>query len=216
MACDLHEGYRVGTASAPRPRRPGGRSVPRVAVANRCLDEVRRRVQNEELGHRGRKDDPLYTIRRVLLTGSERLNARGVDRMALGLRLGDPNDEVLGAWLAKEYARDIYLTDDRAEAAVLLDRLIIGCARRRGAGDPKPRTHPHSTGGKQILAHHATGASNGPTEAMNLLVKKIKRCGHGFRSFANYRLRVLLYCGGIKWNAHPATTMRGHSPQLVA
>jgi hypothetical protein len=58
------------------------------------------RVQNELLGHRGRKDDPLYKIRRVLLTGAERLNQRGVDRMALGLRLGDPDDEVLGAWLA--------------------------------------------------------------------------------------------------------------------
>ncbi len=68
----------------------------------------------------------------------------------------------------------------------------------------------------QILAHHATGASNGPTEAMNLLVKKIKRCGHGFTSFTNYRLRVLLHCGGIKWKAHPATTMRARSPQLVA
>ena len=31
--------------------------------------------------------------------------------MALGLRLGDPNDEVLGAWLAKEYLRDVYLTE---------------------------------------------------------------------------------------------------------
>jgi hypothetical protein len=61
-----------------------------------------------------------------------------------------------------------------------------------------------------------TGASNGPTEAMNLLVKKIKRCGHGFKSFRNYRLRVLLHCGGIKWHAHPATTMRARSPQLVA
>lgn len=215
VACDLHEGYRVGL----HPHLDHARQVADpfhvIAAANRCLDQVRRRVQNEELGHRGRKDDPLYRIRRVLLTGSERLNARGVDRMALGLRLGDPNDEVLGAWLAKEYARDIYLTDDPVEAATLLDRVIAGCA-----SDEVPeiqslgRTLSHWR--EEILAHHATGASNGPTEAMNLLVKKVKRCGHGFRSFRNYRLRVLLYCGGIKWNAHPATTMRGHSPQLVA
>jgi transposase len=71
-----------------------------VKFANEKLDECRRRVQDELLGHRGRKDDPLYKIRRVLLTGSERLNQRGVDRMALGLRLEDPDDEVLGAWLA--------------------------------------------------------------------------------------------------------------------
>jgi hypothetical protein len=179
--------------------------------------------------------------------------------MALGLRLGDPDDEVLGAWLAKEYLRDVYLTDDPNEAAVLLDRVIAGCLTDEvdeivSLGNTLKRWRT------QILAHHLTGASNGPTEAMNLLVKKIKRCGHGFKSFRNYRLRVLLHCGGIKWggccmnqdpcifmrqwfqaayltracvtgthehtfpkgscnslwDAHPATTMRAHSPQLVA
>ena len=34
---------------------------------------------------------------------------------------------------------------------------------------------------------------------MNLLIKKIKRVGHGFRSFTNYRLRVLLYTGACNW-----------------
>ena len=33
-----------------------------VRLANRCVDLVRRRVQNETLGHRGRKGDPLYRI----------------------------------------------------------------------------------------------------------------------------------------------------------
>ncbi|HVE46745.1 MAG TPA: transposase [Acidimicrobiales bacterium] len=42
----------------------------------------------------------------------------------------------------------------------------------------------------EIIAHHRTGTSNGPTEGLNLAVKKVKRCGHGFRSFENYRLRV--------------------------
>ena len=30
---------------------------------------------------------------------------------------------------------------------------------------------------------------------MNLLIKKVKRVGHGFRNFTNYRLRLLLHCG---------------------
>ncbi len=215
VACDLHEGYRLGL----HPHLDHAVQVADpfhvVAAANRCLDQVRRRVQNEELGHRGRKDDPLYKIRRVLLTGAERLNTRGQDRMALGLRLGDPRDEVLGAWLAKEYVRDVYLTENPSDAALLLDRVIAGCL----ADDVAEIVSLANTLKRwrtQILAHHATGASNGPTEAMNLLVKKIKRCGHGFTSFKNYRLRVLLHCGGIKWNAHPATTMRARSPQLVA
>jgi transposase len=37
------------------------------------VDEVRRRVQQDTLEHRGRKGDPLYGIRRLLLTGQERL-----------------------------------------------------------------------------------------------------------------------------------------------
>ena len=52
----------------------------------------------------------------------------------------------------------------------------------------------------QILAWHTTGASNGPAEAMNLLIKKVKRVGHGFRRFAHYRLRVLLYTGACNWD----------------
>lgn len=35
----------------------------------------------------------------------------------------------------------------------------------------------------EILAHHETGASNGPQKGLNLCVKKVKRAGHGFASF---------------------------------
>ncbi len=168
-----------------------------VRVANRCVDKVRRRVQHETLGHRVRKPDPLYRIRKLLLTGTERLDGRGNDRVLLGLRIGDPHDEVLGAWLAKESVRDIYLTDDPAEAAVLVDKAIAGC----GADDVKEirsLAHTLSSWRTEILAHHRTGASNGPTEGLNLAVKQVKRCGRGFRSFENYRLRVLLHAGGIR------------------
>ncbi len=98
-----------------------------VRIGNRCVDKVRRRVQQETTGHRRRKDDPLYRIRKLLLKGSERLDDTGSDRMLLGLRVGDPDDEVLGAWLAKESVRDVYLTDNPADAALLLDKAIVGC-----------------------------------------------------------------------------------------
>ena len=88
---------------------------------------MRRRVQNQTLGHRGCKRDPLYKIRKLLLKGAERLDGVGVDRMLLETRLGDPDGDVLGAWCAKESVRDVYLTDDPAEAALLLDKAIEGC-----------------------------------------------------------------------------------------
>ena len=46
-----------------------------VRLANNRLDEVRRRVQNETVGHRGRKDDPLYRIRKLLTLAQERLDS---------------------------------------------------------------------------------------------------------------------------------------------
>jgi len=59
------------------------------------------------------------------------------------------------------------------------------------------------------------GCSNGPTEAVNLLIKKVKRVGHGFRNFTNYRLRLLLHCG-VRWQTHQTARLRGRSPRLVA
>jgi hypothetical protein len=66
----------------------------------------------------------------------------------------------------------------------------------------------------ELLAYFDTGGiSNGPTEAMNLLIKKIKRTGHGFRNFDNYRLRLLLALRSrladsvTNTNQRPATTV---------
>lgn len=39
-----------------------------------AVDDVRRRVQNETLGHRGRRDDPLFEIRRLLRRRADRLS----------------------------------------------------------------------------------------------------------------------------------------------
>jgi transposase len=174
-----------------------------VRVANRCLDAVRRRVQNETLGHRGRKDDPLYRIRKLLLTGSERLNEGGRDRVLLSLRTGDPNNEVVGAWLAKESVRDVYLAANYNDAAIVLDKAIAGC-RADEVAEIRSLGNTLASWRTEILARHSTGASNGPTEGLNLCVKKVKRCGHGFRRFDNYRLRVLLHTGGVTWPERPS------------
>jgi 1-acyl-sn-glycerol-3-phosphate acyltransferase len=52
-------------------------------------------------------------------------------------------------------------------------------------------------------------------QAVNLLIKKVKRVGHGFRNFTNYRLRLLLHCG-IRWQTHQTVRLRGRHPHLVA
>jgi hypothetical protein len=68
----------------------------------------------------------------------------------------------------------------------------------------------------ELLAYFDTnGVSNGPTEAMNALIKKVKRVGHGFRNFDNYRLRLLLH-RGVDWHTHTPTPIRGRLPRLAA
>ena len=185
-----------------------------VALANRAIDEVRRRVQNETLGHRGRSGDPLYEIRRLLLRGIERHTERSRARLDAGLAAGDPRDEVLDALLAKESLRTMYAAEDSTEAARRLEAFLAECRESR-----VPELHrlarTVARWRRQILAHHTTGASNGATEAVNLVVKKVLRVAHGFRSFKNFRLRVLLHCG-VKWHTPPAARIRGRSPRLVA
>ena len=127
VATDLAESYRSGLEGRINQAIRVADPFHVVRVANRALDTVRRRVQNRTMGHRGRKRDPLYRIRKLMLTGTERLDGTGVDRMLLGLRVGDPDGEVLGAWLAKESVRDIYLADDLDEAELLIDKAIEGC-----------------------------------------------------------------------------------------
>ena len=218
VAIDPHEGYRQGL-------KPHLEHVTLVvdpfhvvALANRAIDNCRRRVNQDLLGHRGRKADPLYKIRRVLLTGQERLSEKAWTRLHEGLRLGDPDDEVLDAWLAKEKTRDVYLTDDPGEAADLLDA-AIGFCEASHVGEVTTLAKTLTAWRPEILAHHATGASAGPTEAMNLLIEKLRRVGHGFKSFDNYRLRLLLHCG-VDWPARPSHGLRPHPrrrpDQLVA
>jgi len=216
VATDLAESFRAGLSPGLAHARRVADPFHVVRVGNRCVDQVRRRVQNETLGHRGRKADPLYRIRKLLLAGSERLDERGSNRMLLGLRVGDPHDELLGAWLAKESVRDVYLADTVGAAATLLSKAIIGCAADEV---PEVRSLGKTLASwrAEILAHHDTGASNGPTEGLNLCVKKVKRCGHGFRSFEHYRLRVLLNAGGISWPERPRPPrIRTRSPHSDA
>lgn len=79
-----------------------------IKLANQRVDEVRRRVQNQTLGHRGHKNDPLYRARRLLTKADERLDERGPSKLLGQLDAGDPHGEVRVAWHSKEVVRSIW------------------------------------------------------------------------------------------------------------
>jgi transposase len=186
-----------------------------IRLANAVVDQGRRRTQQATLGHRGRKRDPLYRIRKLLLTAAEQLTQRGRVRLRAGLAAGDPTGEVAAAWQGKELLRAVYAAVGPAAARAALDRFYRWCD---GVQVPELSRLARTVRAweVEILAFHATnGCSNGLTEAVNLLIKKVKRVGHGFRNFANYRLRLLLHCG-VTWQTHRTARLRGRSPRLVA
>lgn len=170
-----------------------------VTLANRALDAVRRRVQNEQTGHRGRRHDPLYRARRALLVGEERLDHNAAQRLRSLLKLGDPNAEVAIAYRVKERLREFYRERDGAAARAILAELVEHCRR------PSMPAELRKLGGTlerwfdKICNYHLARVSNGPTEALNNLIKRIKRIGFGFRNFDNYRIRALLYAGKPNW-----------------
>jgi transposase len=171
-----------------------------VKLANSKLDECRRRVQNETLGHRGHKHDPLYRSRRLLTRADERLQANGRAKLLGLLDAGDPRGEVRTAWHAKEVIRSIYDHHDPDLAVTFVERL------GRDLQDQSCPVEVRSLGRTlirwkhQIAAWHHAHLTNGPTEAANNLIKRIKRVAFGLRRFRNHRIRVLLYAGRPNWD----------------
>lgn len=186
-----------------------------VKLANQVVDEVRRRVQQDTLGHRGHKHDPLYQVRRLLRRGAEHLTDAQRQRLSTALAVGDPEGEVAMAWQCAQTLRSVYhaptVAEGRRRARKVLDSFPscpIPEVARLGRTLRSWRA--------EFLAYFDTaGASNGPTEAINLQVEKIRRTAHGFRNFRNYRLRLLLY-SGIAWQTPHTAQIRTRRPRLVA
>ncbi len=132
VATDLAESFRAGLSPHLEHARRVADPFHVVRAGNRCLDKVRRRVQKETLGHRGRKRDPLYRIRKLLLSGHERLDEAGHQRMLLGLRVGDPADkwEGVAAFCAQKGidATKVLAIGDGENDVELLSHAAIPCA----------------------------------------------------------------------------------------
>jgi transposase len=179
-----------------------------VKHAGTKLDECRRRVQNETLGHRGRKADPLYRCRRLLLAAHERLDHRGDTKLQGLLRAGDPHGEVAYAWHAKEAVRFFYDIPNATLAGRCLDELAADLQDQTFPPEVRSLGRTLTRWRDQILAWHHARATNGPAEAVNNLVKRVKRSAFGFRRFRNYRIRSLLYAGRPNWDLLATITPR--------
>ena len=171
-----------------------------VRLANAKLDECRRRVQNDTLGHRGRKTDPLYRCRRLLTKAEERLDESGRAKLVGLLRAGDPHGDVATMWQAKEAVRELYAHGDPDLALEWVTQLSRDLQDRDYPLEARSLGRTLGNWRHEIAAWHHAHVSNGPTEAANNLIKRVKRAAFGFRHFRNYRVRALLYAGKPDWS----------------
>jgi transposase len=166
-----------------------------VRLGTQVVDEVRRRVQQDTLGRRGHKHDPLYKIRGLLRHGVEHLTEKQQAKISHCLDAGDPRDEVNVAWQCYQRLRSIY------HATPATGREIAQKVLNSFHTCPIPevaklgRTLRAWRG--QVLAYFDTsGVSNGGTEAINMIIEKVRRLAHGFKDFEHYRLRIMLAANG--------------------
>ena len=155
-----------------------------VKLANTKLDECRRRVQNETLGHRGRKSDPLYRCRRLLTKAEERLDEGGRAKLLGLLRAGDPHGDVATMWQAKEAVRELYAHGDPDLALEWVTQLSRDLQDTDYPIEARSLGRTLGNWKHEIAAWHHAHVSNGPTEAANNLIKRVKRAAFGFRPSA--------------------------------
>lgn len=168
-----------------------------VKLGTAAVDEVRRRVQQDTLGHRGRKGDPLYGIQTILRAGAENLTDKQRIRLTAAIEADPAHDEVFVAWQCAQQLRSAYHAKDLTEGRRIAERVVdtfhtcpIPEIARLGRTLRRWRS--------AFLAYFTTSrANNGGTEAINGIIELHRRLARGYRNRENYRLRMLLTAGGL-------------------
>ena len=173
-----------------------------VKLAGDALDEVRRRVQQDTTGHRGRKGDPLYQIRLLLRASRDRLTKRQKERLREAFVADEAHISVEVAYLLTQQVREVFHQDTPAQGQRLAVRLIESLP-----ACPIPeiaRLGRTLRKWKDALDAYfdTSGASNGPTEAINGIIELGRRTARGYRNPTNYQLRMLLIAGGLDASTH--------------
>jgi transposase len=194
---DPHAGYAAAVRAALPRARIAVDHFHLIMLGNKMVTAVRQRVTRELLGRRGRKADPAWANRRLLLRGRERLSEPALARMWNGCVDHDPSGQILSAWIAKEELRALCATAAAGgHRHEIRDRLYAFYRWCADADIPELTTLAETieTWWPAVAVFLATGITNARTEGTNRLIKQVKRADSGFRNREDYRRRVRLHC----------------------
>ena len=175
-----------------------------VKLAGDSLDEVRRRVQQDTTGHRGRTGAPFYQIRLLLRASRHKLTPRQQERLRAAFTADEAHISADVAYHCTQQVRDVFHQATPSQSP----KLTPGHTPHRA---PTNVSHPRNRRlGRTLrkwkdafLAYFDTArANNAPHEAINGIIELGRRVARGYRNPTNYQHQMLLITAGLDSSTH--------------
>lgn len=164
---------------------------------NKAVDQTRR-AEHKELSAQG--DDTLKGQRYLFLYNPEGFSATQSEAFEELLKI---NLKAGRAWAYKELFTEFWQQPDRASGRKFIAEW---CAKVRRSG----LTHMKKVAAmlerhlEGLLNYFVSRLTNALCEGFNSRIQQLKTAARGFRSFANYRTRILFFMGALDMSISPS------------
>jgi transposase len=160
------------------------------AYLNQAVDKVRRE-EHRELLRQG--DETLKGTRQLWLYHPQNLRPEQMNEFK---RLKDLNLKVARAWAAKETFSKFWEYESEGWARKFFKAWFgwVSRSRLKPMAEVAQMLKRHLDNLLTYLKHQIT---NAVTEGLNSKIQSLKSAARGFRSFTNYRNRILFFCGKL-------------------
>ena len=159
-----------------------------------AVDKVRRQEHKELLAQ---GDETLMGTRQLWLYNPQNFSPEQAEEFSA---LKDLHLKVARAWAAKELFSKFWEYQEEGWARRFFKDWFgwVSRSRLKPVVDVAQMLKRHLDNLLTYLKHHIT---NAVTEGLNSKIQNLKSAARGFRSFRNYRIRILFFCG--KLNLYP-------------
>ena len=160
-----------------------------VLLANSMLTDVRQRAAHQQHDRRGRKADPAWAHRRLLLRAGDQLRLKALARLKAVLDSDDPTSQIGAAGAIKKLLRQLLAGNGpsrycRADTSHWRTAFLAACVD----ADMPETTRLAATVQRwwpQIEGFLQLGVTNARTKGCNRVIKAIKRVACGFTNQTN-------------------------------
>jgi transposase len=169
-----------------------------VQLANKMLTSVRWRIVRAKYGRRGRKGDPEYGIKRLLMRNREDLTDQQFAKLWNTMADDTALTDLHVAWITKEHLRDLlalritrsHTTPTPSTVRHRWASLLTWCADHSHVPEIAAFARTLDTWRNEIINTVLTGASNAASEGINRIQKLDARAAFGYRNPENQRRRA--------------------------